>query len=949
MIPPALPLIQSLEVFANLYFFAGLAWAWSTLGVFVAGKARSSIDPAVVEAARAKWAPYATTEAALERRLTYEGTYLDTRSSVVLAVFLAVGTGVFLWYKIRTQPSAATFPCVLSCILMDVGCQAAALSPRPLYTSGLLFFLPMAIQGGVGILASLIIFPESVSHSFLTKFPAVFQPLSLALDHTLQLFDQVADSDDKLGFWAEHSRGIRQHLLKSLDAITPIRAQKRYLKLDISYSLISPADCHDLFDQLAAVQARSGGLAFFFDVIVTNICHKHIDSRAWTVYEASRPATPESVPGTPNVPSRSSSVEHLSAHPLQRGSHFSFLDAIKKQTRPVGLWESHRYMDVERMFTRDTDDALEQLDTLADTGRALVSACHGAVNVAIKYFGPLARSSRGPLGDLGGTIKTLDDALEQYRTRRLEALASYRRAFATGEEEEYRRLHFRNLFQSFVAQYHLIEFAESILDLLQALEKLKTLRTKRRIWLPRFRDLLAHTKRVHVERDPNENADEPGHEGSLEEDNLLGAAKRRDPESTPYDSVYLNALSRLAGIPAILGSRSFFFFIKAAILTSLTILPQFFKSSAGFYYYNRGIWCTIMSQFTLAVFAGDTAGAWIARVIASFWGAVLGMVVWYIGSGSSSGNPYGIAAICAVTFPAVMFFRIHFPGQLLTAVMTSVTFALVIGYSYLNGSLTQLTDVSWGWSVAWRRFVCVMIGITAAYIFSYLPPAFSSKRAIRQSYAMLIAHTGVILCEILSQANTHEEFMGDDATTRDSVLACRTRLAKLGARHTNAKLEYSLKGRWPEERYQALLEALRDSLLLLHQLHHVLRQMNRPWRKLLLNRIRFDDPTFLGDVLAVFSMTSTGLASGTALPQITPSPLVARYRMGKTRGLDLPSQSHDSSLPAFVTVEVLESQEYMRYALGITTTFSLLARIDRIVVICKTLLGENYHVGGLHF
>ena len=38
---------------------------------------------------------------------------------------------------------------------------------------------------------------------------------------------------------------------------------------------------------------------------------------------------------------------------------------------------------------------------------------------------------------------------------------------------------------------------------------------------------------------------------------------------------------------------------------------------------------------------------------------------------------------------------------------------------------------------------------------------------------------------------------------------------------------------------------------------------------------------------------------------------------------------------------VLESDSYMRYALGISTTYSIMSRLDRIVVICKTcvLLG----------
>jgi hypothetical protein len=38
----------------------------------------------------------------------------------------------------------------------------------------------------------------------------------------------------------------------------------------------------------------------------------------------------------------------------------------------------------------------------------------------------------------------------------------------------------------------------------------------------------------------------------------------------------------------------------------------------------------------------------------------------------------------------------------------------------------------------------------------------------------------------------------------------------------------------------------------------------------------------------------------------------------------------------------------MRYALAISTTFSLLARLDRILITCKTLLGESYHVSGIH-
>ncbi|ORX36432.1 hypothetical protein BD324DRAFT_580777 [Kockovaella imperatae] len=928
MIPPALPFIQSLEIYINLYSFAAIGWAWTALGVFIAGQIRVPLSDDRIAEARAKWAPFESSAASLDRRLIFEGTYIEARSASVLAVFLGVGTGTFLWYKMRTQPSPATFPLVLSCILMDIGLTTAALYPTPYYTSGLLFFLPMAVQGGIAILCSLVVFPESVSHSFLSKIRGVLAPMSQALDETVKLFER---SNLEIHDWAEHSRAIRQKLLISLDGIPPLRTQKRYLRVDISYGLLSPRDAHEIFDRVAALQARSGGLAFFFDVLVTNTLHAHLDSSAWSAHNISIPhsqtasglVTPDE---HPRPPSRAISAEHL-AHTLLRLSH--------RTQRPVGLWESQRYMDVERPFADDTADALEQLDILSNTAHELVSACHSSLNATMTLAASFS-ASRPPAG-AASVLKSHRDALARFHKLRLKALASYRRAFETGSSEVYRKVHFRNLFQSFVAQYHLIEFSEALIDTLELMESLRLSRTRRRFWTPKLSDLIAHSRGSEDGR---------GNDVPMYEDDVLGLVKRRDPESTPFDSSTLDLLSRLTRLPDLLGTRSFAFLLKAGVLTVLTALPQFLKQSAAFYYYNRGIWCTIMAQMTLAVFAGDTAGAWIARVVASFWGALLGTVVWYIGCGASSGNAFGLGAICAATFPLAMFFRLHFPGQVLTSVMTTVTFALVIGYSYLNGTVGALTDAKWGFDVAWRRLVCVLIGITSAYIFSYLPPAYSSKRAIRQSYAGVIVDTGSILCGVLSQANLRSPRMANDPSTRNEVLTLRAKLAKLGARHANAKLEYSLRGRWPEERYRALLEALRDSLLLLHQFHHVLTQMDMPWRQLLLNRTRFDDPLFLGDVLAVFSMTSTALAAGTALPQITPSPLVARFRMGKTKGLELPA--HLTHTAELVTIDVMESVEYMRYALGITTSFSLLARLDRIVVICKTLLGEHYHVSGIH-
>lgn len=112
--------------------------------------------------------------------------------------------------------------------------------------------------------------------------------------------------------------------------------------------------------------------------------------------------------------------------------------------------------------------------------------------------------------------------------------------------------------------------------------------------------------------------------------------------------------------------------------------------------------------------------------------------------------------------------------------------------SYLNGTVIQLTSATWGFDVAWRRFVCVLIGITAAWIFSYrefvlsrsgliaVPPAYSSKRAIRQSYATTISAAGTILCDIITHANSHHHHLDESLEMRQKLLTWRSKLNKVG-------------------------------------------------------------------------------------------------------------------------------------------------------------------------
>ena len=60
-------------------------------------------------------------------------------------------------------------------------------------------------------------------------------------------------------------------------------------------------------------------------------------------------------------------------------------------------------------------------------------------------------------------------------------------------------------------------------------------------------------------------------------DELLSVAKKRNPEYKPFDSPWLNILSRAGLLIDALHSRSFMYAIKAGIITCLAALPGFLE------------------------------------------------------------------------------------------------------------------------------------------------------------------------------------------------------------------------------------------------------------------------------------------------------------------------------------------------------------------------------------
>jgi hypothetical protein len=164
----------------------------------------------------------------------------------------------------------------------------------------------------------------------------------------------------------------------------------------------------------------------------------------------------------------------------------------------------------------------------------------------------------------------------------------------------------------------------------------------------------------------------------------------------------------------------------------------------------------------------------------------------------------------------------------------------------------------------------------------------------------------------------------------------------------------------------------------------VLQRLEPAWTRAFLRRTRFLDPDFQGDVLAMISkvstkshvstpltyvisvgVISTALRTGTPLPQITPCPLLDRFIIYH-HGLNVMRHEDDDDygLPRTLSMDVLEDEQYMSVAcglpsqasvdilfrcfcVGVSTSFGIVTRFDRLMHATKELVGEQYHIHGV--
>ncbi|KAF8206811.1 hypothetical protein K438DRAFT_1816457 [Mycena galopus ATCC 62051] len=916
-LPPYLPV--QLTIFLLSTLMLGLVTGWG-IGIAAMRAANTVRDQAHIAAvvgqieASIKANPIFQANPALaQTTAVFAGEFLDIRANAVYAGFLIIGNLIFA--LVRAYAPKLLFLSIFGTIAVDIFCTVGPLFPTNRYTLLNSTAISISCYMAIAILTTIFVFPETMCHSFMDTLVGQLS----RLQKLVEMQDEVlaAQPEDLTGespLIAEFTtlRGAVITTQRQLMSTTGM------LSLEFSWGRWNGDDLRSLEEPTIALITRISTLLNFDRLAST--------TRLWS---------PTSAAGAVSDFGASSATL-----PDKRWHETYLLRAI--YTRHFALEETHGVRPA---------DIIPILDSATRELRGATTAALAAVRNQIAHINRTRwrRDSAGAVACSAAldaaTLRVAAALAEFHDDRRMELLGPFLPLLETAmaNERPSAELPLRSLFVSYVFFANMGSIGEAVQGLLAAVQEIDAKRPHARLWAPTAIGSLWTL--VTARGDKADGAF--GEDTSLAVPEMTPGDKeyRKDPDSRPPTNAVQRFMNSIHSIYRWTSTAEAIFTFKYVFISVALWLPAVIERSAHFYYVEKGIWALIMAQTTLNIYAADQIFNYVTRLGGTLLGLALGLIAWYAGNGSGNGNPYGAAAAFGVIVFPLVFLRVFSPEPYLAGnVMCCATFALVAGYSWVDGHTVQFASPGIGWSVAWKRWALVVVGSAASFIVMMLPPT-SGRKAVRTRNAKAIASVasayGFLLSawiEMREGGAPEPKFTppgGWPAAFRKQLLALGEELHTIRELTELAKWEGSIRGKWPAAEYRRLVNVQVEMTAVLAQLATSLGHLQKEQQLAYLDDSKVLNPNFIGDVMAVFSLISQSLRTGEPMHQVIPTNLLDRlfYHDARTGEAQDPGSK-------IVNIEVIKSPGYIYYASSIVAVYQLLRYLDELHLLTKDLCGE---------
>ncbi|KAI8970891.1 hypothetical protein BD414DRAFT_501521 [Trametes punicea] len=918
IVPPNMPVQIFMFLVTTIVSGLALGWALSCAGMAAALAARDkTLLKQTLQKTAESTAGLANPDALFQDAI-FNGEFLDTRSTVVFGVFL--GFGCFLFSFIRAYAPKLTVMSVFGTIALDIFCSFGPLFPFAQYTLLNSLLTSVACYIGIALILIIILFPESLNHSYLSSSAELLDKFKgiLALQE-----DVLSTDPHEVGPGSPLATKVTMARVGTIQQLQQLMSQKQFLNLELSWGRWNGDDIKDMLEPMQMLTTRLGALSGFAGTMTRSLSSAQSQSEE-----------------TASVSDSGSSGTAVDDTFLLR--QFRERNSAAEEEYRV------RLVDVLPSLREATADLRNAGVAALSSLKALIEA----VNMNRYKRGSTLQDTR--LAEVDKALSALRAAIEDFKVnRRLILLQPYQSVLDQGETGALNRAPLRALYISYVFSANLVAVSHGIFSLAEVVSETARKRPRARLWAPK--GLRAIGKLLCSGRGGGEEAvgEDPQPEQAVESEEKR--EYKRDPDSRPPHNMLQKVANSIHALYKWGKTPEALFTFRYVVVTIALWIPSVVKSSAHFAYAERGVWALIMAQTTMNIYASDQVYNYVMRLGGTFVGAVLGMLCWYIGAGHGHGNPYGLAAIVAVFLLPLFFLRQFAPPQYAIAVlMAGVTFVLVVGYSWIDGNLPGIfQNVGIGWNVAWRRWVLVMIGSAASFILMMFPPK-SGRKAVRLRNASVISGISYLYSHLTSLWLSADgpfdhppEAKGGSSTyarqkwpaeLRAKFIAIAEQIQDLRVRTAMSKWEGSIRGAWASENYNRLLELESDMLSSLILLGGALSNMDPDLRKATLPHTHVLNPHFISDVISMFFLISQSLRTGEPLHQAQYKNLSDRlhyHGSWATAGANVEANARRTKLKQSLT-----SYEYMFYATAVVGVLQMIKCLNEARTVVADLCGE---------
>lgn len=869
----------------------------------------------------------------------FSGRWLKTRTSVVHAVALiigivAMGLSQRIHFTLRIPYICGTIVlCISICYHAYIPYFAPLLVSVDVVKTILLAFV-------LRIICSVLIFPETAAFAYFRGLIGLLKKLNATASNNLRFFETMKPSDltyDNYKNYATEIGSVRSGVV-SLELLAALS------KYEISYGRLGPGAIGEIRSSFKNLITSFSSFEFFYYFVDSRQSLSHGESM--------------------------SNPRKLSMSVQPGAHHFKIFGTINESYKPVGDFENTKRMDLirNRLTQESSYLTLDELDNICDLMKPFfapfLKANIEGVDVIIKWitaanqYRTYSIFQKGHAAAQLEASKSLEKHLGQLKAQ-LDTLGNsnlFKDYFSEKTKSE-------DILLSLISQCSLLShftllqtrLIVRIMEILTAIDnevplpKFFTYFTKSIFENSRY-ILLSLAFEVPQEAIPS---------------SYTSSSLYRDPDnSPPSNSLHLFGF-RVVKAYKLLLHEDLWFWIRSALLTTACAIPFFCRTTAGWFFSNRLIWVVIMCGLSTSEYTGETIYVFFAKLVYSFFGCLIGMVAWYISTGSGSGNYYGYGVVTALLYFYLIYYR-HFSKHmtLVPSILYGVTAALVLGTSWVNSQdSTSLANIGYGFKPAYTRFICAVIGLAVGFVASVVPRPKSSKVAIRKILASILGEVGNLYCDVTSFAfqrlaneSVHIVARHDPVVERFRLILVK--LAGIPKLITPITHEISLVGSWPAVKYQMLQQSITKLIELYQLLHMIFDQIQEPskWITHIMKRASWYDTDLNADLFAIIHMCSGSLRSKTPLPKLTHATLSVKHLESLKKQWGVGSISLNErfyqkdelheSIKSNLDYDKLLNHDGNLNIVALILCHIIYQQLDQVALITKSLVGEKYELTG---